>query len=161
MNTIWLLDFDGVVNVIGRKPPRWPGPMGKDAALGFPLRWAPPLVDAINAIHASGKAEVRWATTWLLGDSVADITRITGLGPFPAAFPVSKSIDFHDAKRAAAKDVVAAGNRLVWTDDDAIPARKIDLIDLLGDDDGSYLAVRPPETRGLSTSDVDRILAFL
>lgn len=157
---VWLLDFDGVVNVIGRKVPRWPGPIGKATAQGFPLRWAPALVDAINDIHAAGLAEVRWATTWLEGGAVAEVEKAVGIGPFSPAYSRRFSRVHDEEKVDAARAVLASGRRLVWTDDAVIPSRRVDVAGLLGSNDGSYLTVRPPETRGLSPDNINAIVEF-
>lgn len=159
MRTVWLLDFDGVVNIIGWKPSPWPGAMGKATIAGYRIRWAPDLVDAINKVHTSGQAEVRWATTWLENGLVALLTNTLGLGPFPAAYDRLPHQVHDDAKVEAARRVLANGDRLVWTDDAVIPQKIAERKKMLGD--GSWLAVRPPETRGLSPADFDAIADFV
>lgn len=158
MNTVWLLDFDGVVNIIGSKPSPWPGPMAKATVAGYRIRWAPELVDAINNVHTDGQAEVRWATTWLDDGMVNHLTDTLGLGPFPAAYERPPHQVHDEAKIAAARGVLAAGDRLVWTDDEIVPRKLRERTEMLGA--GQWLAVRPPETRGLAPADIAAITEF-
>lgn len=150
-----------MVNVIGSKQPRWPGPLAKTTVHGYPLRWAPGLVDAINAVHAEGLADVQWASTWSAEGWHDDLTAGTGLGPFKAAVaPGTYAVSV--AKRVAAQALVATGRRLVWTDDEVVPARAADRISLLGPGSGeSWLTIRPAPSRGLNPADLAQVRAFL
>src|SRR5262249_22069995 len=62
---VWLLDVDGVINA---GSPGWGGaPRTGNAyssGMEFRIRWAPPLVARIRALHDRGAAEIRWCSTW-------------------------------------------------------------------------------------------------
>jgi hypothetical protein len=67
---IILLDIDGVINILGTAETGYPStkrawvPFPLKAPYAFPFRWAPVLIDTLNDWSASGKAEIRWLTTW-------------------------------------------------------------------------------------------------
>lgn len=155
---VWLLDFDGVVNV---SRPGWSAPPRTSRAHvaggTFRVRWAPSLVDRLARVHRSGLVDIRWASTWVGFEDV--ITAVTGLPLFAAAFPPagpgapSGMVD--ELKRDAAARVAAAGRPLVWTDDESIPAGS----PLHGRDD--CLLLVPDSRRGLQRGDVDTITAWL
>lgn len=120
---VWLLDIDGVVNA---SRPGWGGPPRRTfvRALGidFRITWAPALVTEITRLHASGCVQVCLASTW---NGHADVLGRALRWSLPLAFdPRGAALtpaDAAAAKLAAALDVVAAGGRLIWTDDEAIP----------------------------------------
>lgn len=155
---VWLLDVDGVINA---SRPGWSAPPRKGYAYAgaheYRLRWAPALIQRIRDLHKAGAVEVRWCTTWC---AYADqLERLWALPPLGRAF--TDDINGHAAsvaKLAAARQVLAGGRRLVWTDDTEVP--------LFGDvhDDltaaGRALLIRPRGSTGLQPDHLDQIEAF-
>lgn len=156
---IWLLDIDGVINT-GR--PGWGAAPHHDTAyadgIGYRMRWAPPLIDRIRHIHAAGIAEVRWCTTWCAwADQLEQLWHLPTLGRC-FADPINGSTAAMD-KLAAARKVLANGDRLIWTDDTETPAPDWDLHRELTAT-GRALLIRPKPNRGLQPDDLDAIEAF-
>jgi len=122
---IWLLDLDGVLNGFGRCG--WSAhPCRRRIVAGgveWRMRWAPQLIDQIRDLYDSAAVEIRWATSWI-DHNISRIEFLMGLPSFPTAYPPGTAgPDGHPvAKLAAALGVIDAGHRLIWTDDDAIPA---------------------------------------
>jgi hypothetical protein len=159
---VWLLDVDGVVNLIGSKQTRWPGGQKRTTVAGYPIRWAPDLVDFVNTVNRAGMCEVRWATTWLDDNLVDALVAALGFDHFASAYVRQPSEVHPEAKRRAACRVLDVGRRLLWTDDDAIPAKRRERIELLGDGEGDrWLTIAPSESYGLGPSDAASILTFL
>lgn len=159
---VWLLDVDGVVNLVGSKQTRWPGGQTRTTVAGWTIRWAPELVDFVNTVHRSGMCEVRWATTWLDDNLIDACATALGFDDFASAYVRQPSEVHQESKRRAARRVLGVGRRLVWTDDDAIPARRRERIELLGEGEGDrWLTIAPSESYGLGPSDAASILAFL
>jgi hypothetical protein len=180
---VWLLDVDGVLNA---HRPGWGAPPRTGNAHSGPdqfrIRWAPALVARILAVHEAGLAQIRWCTTWCA--DVDQIEALLGLPRFERAWT-----DFRQgpqaaiAKIEAAHAVLARGDRLVWTDDDAIPSSGPDLEKLTGgraaypvgggwtphtgggqtltSGDGRVLLVAPSPVRGLQPGHLDQIEEFL
>ena len=168
---VWLLDIDGVVNALARGPVRgswapndWvqtvihaevPG----HGLMALPILAARPVLDFVTDVVRSGAAEVRWHSTWR-GAAVTDFAPALGLPPIPISV-APEWIDRPHAgwwKLPAAQRVVAAGRRLVWTDDD---------LRVLGGDVGGLdvhsdaLLIGPEPNGGLTADDLDRIAGFL
>lgn len=159
---VWLLDVDGVVNVAR---PGWGGPPRRSLvwadseAVGYQVRWAPPLTDRIRALHHAGVVEVRWCTTWC--PEAGKLERLWRLPPLVRSLdadPMPRGSGCWPLKLAAARAVLAAGRRLVWTDDEALPATGPDRDTLTAD--GRVLLIAPRPSRGLQPPDLDRIAAF-
>ena len=160
---VWLLDVDGVVNLIGSKQTQWPGGQKRTTVAGWTIRWAAPeLVDFVNTVHRSGACEVCWATTWIDDNLIASLADALGFDHFASAYIRQPSEVHPELKRRAARQVLDLGRRLVWTDDDAIPAKRRERIELLGDGEGDrWLTIAPSESHGLGPRDAADILAFL
>ena len=147
MTPVWLLDVDGVINV---SRPGWRSAPHRGIAyaqgMGWPMRWAPRLVDRIRSAHNSGMIEVRWCSTWcpyadqleLLFQLPVLVRALTG-EPIPGG-PVS------DAMKLAAA-----------FDDTAVPESGPDRHALV---DRGALLLRPSSRRGLQPDDLDRIESF-
>jgi len=92
---VWLLDIDGVINAPtapGRKPPLhvWPADDWIDTRVWghrqrFRICVARPVVDFIREVHESGRAEIRWHTTWQ--DLANQLGEAVGLPELPAKNP--------------------------------------------------------------------------
>ncbi len=165
---IWLLDVDGVLNA---DRPGWSAaPRSRKLTVPyveprtgfttfqtFRLRWAPMLITRIKQLHAAGRAELRWCTTWC--PEADQLERLWGFPPLARAW-TEDLYGFRavEAKRAAAREVLAAGRRLIWTDDDAFP-RTGELVDELTAG-GRALLIKPDGRRGLQPADMDDIETF-
>jgi hypothetical protein len=164
MKPVWLLDFDGVLNVPTGKP-RWhaaprkvvvaPGNGGQ-----YTLRWAPALADRVSAVHRTGLAEVRWCSTWVGYTGLLE--RVLGLAHFEDAYlrpEAWQPLNPHPRlKLDSALAEIDAGRPVIWTDDDAIPPY------MLAEADAwlafGVLLIAPQPNRGLTPEDMDRIEAF-
>jgi hypothetical protein len=156
---VWLLDVDGVINVAR---PGWHATPQRGVAyaqgMGWPMRWAPKLVDRIRSAHTSGLVEVRWCTTWCpyaeqleLLFQLPELVRALSGEPIPGG-PVSDAM-----KLAAAYAVLDEGRALIWTDDTAVPDVGPDRTELVN---RGALLIRPQAKRGLQAGDLDDIEAF-
>lgn len=135
---VWLLDIDGVINAISRKPDpnvwpkdQWTTGTAHADGTDWPILAAQPVINFIRDTHASGRAEVRWHTTWQ-----HDATNLAKLLDLPD-FDVQACPEFAEHhqdlagvgwvqvkagwwKLPAAERVVGEeGRALLWTDDDA------------------------------------------
>lgn len=157
---VWLLDVDGVINC---KSPRW-----RDDEITYRvmvdgqryrMRWAPELINNIRILHTSGAVDIRWCSTWC---AYAD--RLERLWQLP---PLGRAFDEHMsgrhtamAKLTAAKQVLADGHRLIWTDDTETPREGSKLHTELTKDGRSLLIV-PDECYGLRSAHIDTIKTFI
>jgi hypothetical protein len=159
---VWLLDVDGVINAIkpgwGAAPSRALVWSAADQT-SYLLRWAPTLVDRIRALVLTGKAEVRWCTTWC-----PEAERLEALWHLPEldrsldADPMPRGPQCWPLKQEAARAVLAAGHRLIWTDDEALPPEGPERDDLTAN--GRALLIAPRAARGLQPADLDLIEKF-
>jgi hypothetical protein len=156
MRPVWLLDVDGVLNA---NRPGWGAAprsgMAYAGGMGFKIRWAPALANRIRIMHRSGLVEIRWATTWC--PWAGQIENLLALPALGRAFDGEvNGTAARLAKYAAAQQVLAEGRRLIWTDDDAIPADGPDREALAG-----ALLIAPSPRRGLQPEDLDAIEKFI
>ncbi|MFI6819762.1 hypothetical protein ACIBJE_02270 [Micromonospora sp. NPDC050187] len=156
---VWLLDVDGVVNA---SRPGWGADPRRASAfaagIGYPMCWAPALVDRIRDLHATGLVEVRWCTTWC---AWADqLERLWDLPAFGRAF--HEDVNGYEASLAkldAARQVLADDRRLIWTDDWEVPEPGDPVHDELTAD-GRALLIRPSGHTGLQPEHLDQIEAW-
>jgi len=166
---VWLLDIDGVVNAACRSFPThaWPKETWREIeaedeeGLTWPIKVARPVIDFIKGVHESGRAEIRWHTTWQ--EYAVDVGRQVGLPDFAVQeAPEYKGIGAYDWwKKPAARRVLAEeGRDLVWTDDDADMKLgrqgRTELASL-----GRLLIVCPDTRTGLCKKHLRRIGQFL
>ena len=168
---VWLLDIDGVVNALGRgsvlgiwPEQAWLGAVvramiPRRGPMVLPIMAARPVLDFVAEVVRADAVEVRWHSTWREA-AVTELAPVLGLPDIP----VSVAPEWTDPppgvwwKLPAAQRVVAAGRRLVWTDDD---------LAVLGDGLGSVsaspdaLLLSPDPRTGLAAADLDRIRRFL
>jgi hypothetical protein len=153
---VWLLDVDGVVNV---SHPEWPNVSNRHAyAAGhrYNMRWAPALIDRIDFLHTTGVVEIRWCTTWC---AYADeLERLFVLPPLGRAFTDEINGGVASiAKLAAARQVLAEGRSLIWTDDTEVPERGHLRDELIA---AGALLIRPRASVGLTPQHLDLIETF-
>lgn len=167
---VWLLDIDGVVNALARgqvrdsfPPEQWsqhvveadlPG-LGR---MHLPILVAQPVLDFVAGVVESGRAEVRWHSTWRTA-AMTDLAPMLQLPPIPISIaPEWTQRPPGWWKLPAAQRVVAAGRRLVWTDDDLAGHG-----DELGglDESTRALLISPNPDSGLTQAELDAIDAFL
>jgi hypothetical protein len=165
---VWLLDLDGVVNALADEPPTkvWPAAAWIEVevegahGLHWPIRAARPVVDFIWLVHETGRAEVRWHSTWQQHANA--VGRALGL----PEFPVHRAPEFDEPeekwwKLPGARRVLGEeGRGLLWTDDDTgaemSRAERAGLKSL-----GPLLIVCPDTMTGLNHRQLRRIDAFL
>ncbi|MCX5066744.1 hypothetical protein OOJ91_12895 [Micromonospora lupini] len=157
---VWLLDVDGVVNA---REPGWSAAAREGTAyysgVDYILRWAPALIERIEALHLAGTVEVRWCSTWCA--YVDQLERLWSLPELGRAF--TEDINGYAAilaKIAAARRVIAEGRRLVWTDDDVVPMPNDGPLHGELTADGRALLIRPDHRVGLQPEHLDAIEAF-
>lgn len=156
---IWLLDVDGVINA---SKAGWSArPRRADLFDGRQSRriwWSPALIERIGALHRGGRAEVRWCTTWCpWADLLERALRLPTLTrAFADEIPSGPAGD--ERKLAAARQVLADGRRLVWTDDTAIPASGPERDALT--EAGRSLLIAPSPRRGLRPEHMASIEVF-
>lgn len=174
---VLLLDVDGVVNALSKKPPSgiwgegsWiTGAATDSAGRVFPMMIARQVVEFINELHSSGAVEVRWHTTWQ-----HDAQKVADLAGF-GKFDVAEAPEFADYrnfqkqaimdgrptwwKLPAAQRVVQVEKRdLIWVDDD-LPYeyfRKAKFDPTLGGEQ-RVLMVDPYSMTGLTEYELKRI----
>jgi hypothetical protein len=172
---VWLLDIDGVLNVLAPGLPSapWPAdawerrvvraPVPDRGELELPILTARPVLEFVTRVHEAG-AEIRWHSTW--GD--AAVTRLApALGLPPIELAVAPQWADEAAmwwKIPAARDVAESGRRLVWTDDqlalyrtDPLCAGELAALDRW---DGALL-LSPGPRAGLGPDELDRVAEFL
>lgn len=166
---VWLLDLDGVVNAASRTFPThaWPRQAWRqieaedEEGLTWPIKAAGPVIDFIRAVHESGRAEIRWHSTWQ--EYSLNVGRLLGLPDFGVQeAPEYKEFDADRWwKTPAARRVLGGeGRDLLWTDDDAdrelAPDERAELAAM-----GRLLIVCPDSKTGLCGRHLRRIDEFL
>ncbi len=160
---VWLLDVDGVVNTSRNawsEAPHnamvtWTGGQGV-GPVGYKFHWSPTLLRRIHRVRADGLVELVWCTTWC-----AEAQRLEAIFKLPRlkrAFDcyTKSQMDAWNYKVGAADQVLAAGRRLIWTDDD-IPTFG-PLRDRFTRDDA--LLITTVARRGLTPEHMNEIEAF-
>jgi hypothetical protein len=159
---VWLLDVDGVLNTsrnAWREAPHnatvtWNGVRGMP--MGYKFHWSPTLLRRIHRVRSDRLVELVWCTTWCA--EAQKVEAVFKLPPLKRAFTcyTKSQIDAWNYKVEAADKVLAAGRRLIWTDDD-IPTfgplrERFDRPDAL--------VITTVARRGLTPDDMARIEAF-
>jgi hypothetical protein len=155
---VWLLDVDGVINA---GSPGWGGAPrtgnAYSAGFEFRIRWAPPLIARIRALHDRDAVEIRWCSTWC---SDADqLERLFALPRFDRCWTEDiNGAVAAAAKLAAARQVLADGRRLIWTDDSEVPTSGPVYDELMRE--GRTLLIAPSPRNGLQPAHLDAIDDF-
>ncbi|WP_067702097.1 hypothetical protein [Actinoplanes awajinensis] len=158
---VWLLDVDGVLNAYRAgwySAPRVIQVYSTADAYDYRIRYEPRLIAAIGRLHVTGRAEVTWCSTWC--SDAAALEQALGLPELPRAFTEPfTGPDASRAKLAAAQRVIAAGRRLIWTDDVEIDVHADVCTPWAAT--GGALLISPDAGRGLRARDLRRIERFL
>ena len=145
----WLLDVDGVLNA---NKSGWSAAPHSGTAyyLGtsWKMRWAPQLMERVRKVHSLPYVEVLWATSWC-----GYTDQLEKLFKLPALRSAWSTRMYNDDKVAAAEKVLASGNKLIWTDDEAIP--------YAWKSNSRQLLIAPKPNRGLRPEHLDQIDEFL
>jgi hypothetical protein len=174
---VWLLDIDGVINVLGREvPTTWPrsewvqrvifAPVPERGVVGLPVLAARPVLDFVRRVHAAGRAEIRWHTTW----RTAAVTHFAPVLGLPGC-AMSIATEWREPeaplwwKVPAVQRETARGRRVLWIDDEidahreGPPATAAAITAL--DTDPYAVLVSPDRDRGLTPADLERLAALL
>lgn len=157
---VWLLDVDGVLNA---ETPKWPenpySGMAIANTVSFKMRWSPTLIRKIKEFHASGRVEIRWATTWC--DFIGSIESLMGLPQFKCESIPPNGIN-QKAKINAALSVIVAERPLIWSDDNAIPVKgQAGWDSRLKYPNAGRLYLVPDERHGLTSDHIDLVDKYL
>lgn len=161
---VWLLDIDGVINA-DENADAWHSADWIDRRVRFGhgrvrVFAARPVLDFIRHVHANGLADIRYHTTWQ--HDAHHLGAVFGL----PRLPVQDAAEYAHGGRLTTWwklpvvwRLIAAGHRVVWTDDD-IEASLMDAQKLRLEDAGA-LIVSPDPTTGLRQTDLDKIATYL
>lgn len=158
---VWLLDIDGVLNpaTVDRNVwPSWRSEYVGEVMAGFTI--ATDVLAALHSVHASGRVEIRWCTTWQ-EDAVA-IGAAFGLPrwkveqlPMTCGGAWSKHVVAARVLREHAERVV------VWTDDEITHRARTESAVAATLTARQMHALAPDPTRGLTPDDLDAVLGWL
>jgi hypothetical protein len=151
---IILLDWDGCVNAVCSL---WDMPehFREFEAQGFYIRYDPVVVEFFNDLHTSGRAEVRFLSTWY--SCLPDLAP-SGILPFPAANTAEEFLAENWWKLPVAQRVHAEGRPVIWIDDDL--AYEVTARNWIEQED-NVLAISPRTHEGLTDSHLEEISAWL
>jgi hypothetical protein len=175
MIPVWLLDVDGVINILPQSGggSQWPRDQCTERRVrSNGTQWTVTIADAVNDFirraHASGLVEIRWHTTWQ--HDALKLGQAFGLPEFPVQFApelaTRRTASVEDThgwwKYPAALRVVGKENRrLIWTDDDArfemSPAERA----ALDRPHRPALIIAPVSRHGLMAAHLTRIAEFI
>ena len=162
---IWLLDVDGVINANGwtrRESDFWPKESVRHELISL-NQWqryhifvAEGLIEFINEMQGSGKVEIVWATTWL-DQANTHLAPAFGLPLLEVgARPIGT--DDGNYKHRAAREAIAAGRSVIWTDD-------VEINDVMREEFLAsglrHLLIAPDEVYGLTPADCAKIREFV
>jgi hypothetical protein len=176
---VLLLDVDGVINVVARKPPThiwyadaWVETQVRTGEHNYRILAAQPVLDLLERIHVEGLAEIRWHTTW------QNDTEILADALCLPSWPVAHAPEFRGGlawisarirnelnpwwKVPAAERVVREEKRpLIWLDDDITWSLRRYNVDRELRDYAPTLTISPDEKIGLTKKCLLRIEQFL
>lgn len=149
-----LLDVDGVLNAPkagwSRAPTKgWAYAQGQS----WKMQYEPQVMAKLRELNKHPAVRILWATTW-----VGYTDQLEHLFKLPALLSAAATSMSHLDKLAAAMEVLHSDDKLVWIDDEAIPAigKIYDWVDK-----GDALLISPKSSRGLRPADFDKIDAFV
>lgn len=161
---LWLMDVDGPLNV---NYVRLPGPELRSfkAGNGFHIMYRPDITERIAKLHANGKVELQWLTTW---EELADVHLAEEFG-LPRALKVAGTYAGDDDggwfwwKLNVVARLYAEGHRIVWTDDEiGDEYRQVnEWLKQHGVPPDMVLTMSPDERIGITHEFIDRVEAWL
>jgi hypothetical protein len=169
MKPTWLLDIDGVLNPVGKKPPKYvhkewvcADVTDPQAGRSWPIKVAVPVIEFINMIHHQNYANIIWHTTWQHGAD--DVARAVGLSE---GLPVLDAPEFAAWNHRTAvgwwktapvqRHLNLTTTPTLWTDDDledetwSVKLRAPNIIKVIA----------PDQFTGLTPKHLKEIFAFL
>ena len=165
---VWLLDVDGVLNSTSSVPNPKELRRGEmvqkylrtNSGATFRMRVHKDLVAFFNRMHASGLVDIRWATTWTdqANTIFAPAFDLPQLPVWARPPEETRRLDDHNWKTSSALEVIHAGRKLIWSDDEAIPDGFEDLIKNVSK---GHLLVKPNSNLGLTPSECALIEEFI
>jgi len=159
---IWLLDVDGVLNALDKRSKDWPH-YETPVCRGYVIRYAPALIERMDALVAADKVEIVWLTTWW--DNIIHLPFTNWHG-----YRVANTEDEYNAfrkfsgsydwwKRPVAQRLYTPGQKMIWTDDDlAFDRVSVEWVKSVYPD---VLGISPNTNHGLTPAHLDTIEAFL
>jgi len=163
---VWLLDIDDVLNTVRPAPQVWPADQWRTGEITIGVRLklavAQPVLDFVRGVHETGRAEIRWHTTWQ--QDAHKFADLFGLPEFPIADPGASPRWGQSRvswwKLPAAQRVLADEDRpLLWIDDEIrhLPAHQIGSLHDLGPCE----LIAPKVDAGIARRHLREINAFL
>ncbi len=163
---IWLLDLDGVINVIAKKPRDGWGDYAYTAAradtggIAFKICYSPTFVRLLNLLHAKNVVSFGYLTTWEDAGH-RQFAPAVGLdvGRWVAGFDYAAGTSWWKllAAKKLAGSTDATGELLIWTDDDIKhQVEPEEMPELLPRD--RSIVICPDETKGLTPEEFESIL---
>ena len=128
----------------------------RDTGPGWQFWVSPTLLAELQALHASGRVEIAWLTTW----ERAAQTRVEpalGLPRFPVAGTSGGRRSDWLWKARAATEALALHRPIIWTDDEDINTHARDAYAQSG---LPHLLITPHPAAGLTPADVAAIRVF-
>lgn len=124
MSTTIYLDVDGVINAVTKRVPTstgW-GEYARRKVNGFPIMFAPGLIEALNELAARDDVTIKWLTTWEK-DAAEDLSPALGLNGQDWEVLTGDQEAWRGGDwwklQAIKADVEASGpERFFWIDDD-------------------------------------------
>ncbi len=156
-----ILDIDGVINAITKKPDRtiWPE-WSQEIILGenliaYPMWVASAVVNFWNRLDGLDVADIYWHTTWQ-GYANERVAPSLGLPVFPVLdapeYLISETYTTQWWKVPAVLRLKDEGRRILWIDDD-IPYMNVP--------DGPWMTLSPRENTGLTPKHLRIIAGFV
>lgn len=166
MTTIIYLDVDGVLNAVSKKSPSLSS-TGWDVwetrpVNGWPILWAPELIDALNELAARDDVTFKWLTTWT-HDAAKVLSPAIGINGQEWEVLDGEQHGWRGPDwwklQAIQKDVLESmPDQFIWIDDD-ISAEHSAIEWVAGRDNG--YAISPFTIHGLTREHVDEIKALV
>lgn len=158
---VWLLDFDGVINVDGNM---WPGELMRGKArtsngFTYSVWWPPALINAMCEIISRDVVDVRWCTSWY--GYTAQLESLVGLPSLSLALTDNDVLyGMRCAKLGAALRVIEDECRpLIWTDDEVLTIISDERSAFTNNSD--VLLVNTSAYDGLTPKDIEDIEQFI
>lgn len=160
---LWLLDVDGVINAVDPVHDGKPGWNRGIRSGVMSIRWRTKVAEFIAAAHRSGRAEVRWLTTWeeLANEELAGPL---GLPTFELAGHRQAEVGALDWwKFDIVRREVPDDRPLIWTDDDLASAERMvpGLREWIAARTGPKLLISPDWHHGLTDDLLAQIEVFM